>query len=406
MRKLLHSLRGQLSMFHESVKMSVSNIAHNRLRSFLTVLGIMIGVTAVIALITTINGVSGSISDSFASLGAGTLTLRVSGNDMQAGLTPEDLPIFRNIEHLDGITPSVSLKASVATHSASGTDITTNGYNAYYFEQNPKLVKRGRPLSPIDINAENRVCLISDDIVEDYFYAVDPIGQTLYVNNMIFTVIGLLDSDADGSITSLMGGASDIIMPYTTAMKLNGTNLITSLTIYVDVSDHSDAVQESIEKVLDPLFNYEDDTYTFISMASIGETMDTLLGMMSALLAGIASIALVVGGIGIMNMMLTSVTERTVEIGLKKAIGAQPGVIQLQFLIESFLLSMLGGVAGVILGILLSALLCSIMGTAFSVSYFAIALGVGFSAAVGIIFGWSPARKASKLRPIDALRSL
>ena len=134
--------------------------------------------------------------------------------------------------------------------------------------------------------------------------------------------------------------------------------------------------------------------------------MSSMLSMMSMLLGGIASIALLVGGIGIMNMMLTSVTERTVEIGLKKAIGAEPGQIQLQFLIESFLLSMAGGMIGVLLGIALSAILCSVMGTAFSLSYSAIALGVGFSAAVGIIFGWSPARKASKLSPIDALRRM
>ena len=134
--------------------------------------------------------------------------------------------------------------------------------------------------------------------------------------------------------------------------------------------------------------------------------MKTMMSMMSALLGGIASIALVVGGIGIMNMMLTSVTERTVEIGLKKAIGAEPGQIQMQFLIESFLLSMIGGLAGVVLGLILSAIMCHLMGTDFVISYGAIALGVGFSAAVGIIFGWSPARKASRLSPIDALRRM
>lgn len=134
--------------------------------------------------------------------------------------------------------------------------------------------------------------------------------------------------------------------------------------------------------------------------------MEEMLNMMTALLAGIASIALVVGGIGIMNMMLTTVTERTVEIGLKKALGAIPWQIQVQFLIESFLLSMIGGIAGVALGLLLSIILANVMGTTFAVSVGAIVLGVGFSAAVGIIFGWAPARKASKLNPIDALRSV
>lgn len=134
--------------------------------------------------------------------------------------------------------------------------------------------------------------------------------------------------------------------------------------------------------------------------------MEEMLSMMTMLLAGIASIALVVGGIGIMNMMLTTVTERTVEIGLKKALGAMPWQIQIQFLIESFLLSIIGGVVGVALGLALSFALCRMMGAAFTLSMSAIALGVGFSAAVGILFGWAPARKASKLNPIDALRSI
>ena len=141
-------------------------------------------------------------------------------------------------------------------------------------------------------------------------------------------------------------------------------------------------------------------------MDSVEDTMQTMMGMMSTLLAGIASIALVVGGIGIMNMMLTTVTERTVEIGLKKALGAMPWQIQAQFLIESFMLSMMGGLLGVAMGVVLSMVLCNVLGAAFTLSGSAIALGVGFSAAVGILFGFAPARKASRLNPIDALRSV
>ncbi len=154
------------------------------------------------------------------------------------------------------------------------------------------------------------------------------------------------------------------------------------------------------------MFSYEDDTYTITSMSSIEDTMNSMLSMVSTLLTGIASIALIVGGIGIMNMMLTTVTERTTEIGLKKAIGALPWQIQVQFLSESFMLSLIGGLMGVVLGLLLSLVMCQSMGAAFTINYGAIALGVGFSAAVGLIFGWAPARKASRLNPIDALRSV
>lgn len=165
-------------------------------------------------------------------------------------------------------------------------------------------------------------------------------------------------------------------------------------------------MSDELEARLDEMFSFEDDTYSVSTLSSIEDTMASMLSMMSALLAGIASIALVVGGIGIMNMMLTSVSERTVEIGLKKALGALPWQIQAQFLIESFMLSLLGGLAGVAFGLMLSWGLCAYMSTGFVLSMGAIALGVGFSAAVGIIFGWAPARKASRLNPIDALRAV
>ena len=160
-----------------------------------------------------------------------------------------------------------------------------------------------------------------------------------------------------------------------------------------------------MEPLLDSLFSYEDDTYTITTMDAIEDTMSSMLSMMSMLLGGIASIALLVGGIGIMNMMLTSVTERTAEIGMNKALGARPAQIQFQFLVESFLLSLMGGAIGAVLGVALSMALCNAIGSAFVISWGAIALGVGFSALVGIVFGWAPARKASRLNPIDALRS-
>ena len=233
-----------------------------------------------------------------------------------------------------------------------------------------------------------------------------PIGQTLYLAGRSFAVIGVLNEDGDSSVSGMMSGTADVVIPYTTALKMNGESLVTNLTVYLDSASASSTVEAELETFLDALFSYEDDTYTITTMDAIEDTMTSMLSMMSMLLGGIASIALLVGGICIMNMMLTSVTERTVEIGLKKAIGAEPGQIQLQFLIESFLLSMVGGLIGVALGIALSAILCSAMGTGFALSYSAIALGVGFSAAVGIIFGWSPARKASRLNPIDALRRM
>ena len=195
-------------------------------------------------------------------------------------------------------------------------------------------------------------------------------------------------------------------MPYTTAKKLMGTSTVSTLEIYVTDPDLTDAAIEEMEVVLDGIFNYKDDTYMIINMESMTDAMNLMTSMMMSLLVGIASIALVVGGIGIMNMMLVTVTERTTEIGLRKALGAEPGQIQMQFLIEAIILSLIGGVLGVIVGLTVSFLICLNTDILFSFNTFAVVLGVSFSAAVGIIFGWAPARKASNLNPIDALRSM
>ncbi|MDO4546656.1 MAG: ABC transporter permease [Clostridia bacterium] len=403
---MLKNLKAGLWMLLENIVMSVSNILHNRMRSFLTILGILIGVTAVIALITTISGVASSLSDSFSSMGAGSLTVSITGNDLKSGLGDEDFDTITAIEGVDGTTPSVSRRSRVSKGSIYERNITITGQNAYYFQRTPEVVARGRALNILDTDNMNFVCLISEEMVETFFYGVDPVGEMIYIDGMEFLVVGILSEDGDSSVSSMMSGGTDIIIPYSTALKLDNTTDVTSFTVYLTDANLQEQVESSLESVLDAMFSYEEDTYTITNMDALQETMDSMMSMMSGLLGGIASISLLVGGIGIMNMMLTSVTERTGEIGMKKALGARPGQIQAQFLIESFILSVTGGLIGVILGIILSISLCNLMGTTFVISYGAIALGVGFSAGVGIVFGWTPARKASKLNPIDALRSV
>ena len=403
---MLKKIRSTFIMLRECVSMSVRNICSNRVRSFLTVLGILIGVTAVIALITTISGVSGSLSSSFTSMGAGTLSVNVSGSDLKDGMTDADLNVLTEMDIIDGLTPSVSLSARVSRGGSYDTGVSISGKNYYYFRINDDTVTRGRTLNTIDEENTSFVCLIDSDMVEAFFYGVDPIGETLYIDGVPFLVVGLFSGDDSASIADMMSGSADILIPYTTALKMNNESVVTSFTVYLADGIDSETAADQIETEMDAMFSYEDDCFTITTMSGVEDTMESMLSMMSALLAGIASIALVVGGIGIMNMMLTTVTERTVEIGLKKALGALPWQIQAQFLIESFLLSMIGGVAGVLLGILLSLILCRAMGTDFVISVGAIVLGVGFSAAVGILFGWAPARKASRLNPIDALRSV
>ena len=402
---MLKKIRGTFVMIGECVRMSLDNIRGNKVRSFLTLLGIMIGVTAVIALISTISGVSGSLASSFNSMGAGRLSVSVTGSDLKSGMTPEDLAEVTVLDSVEGVVPSVSLNGRVSYGKTVETNVSVSGRNAYYFQSNPDMILQGRALNFIDDDNSTYVCVISQELIDTFFFGVNPLGETIYISGIPFTVVGRYEEDDGGGVASMFSGNPDVLIPYTTAMKINNTREITSFTVYLREGTDSEAAAAEIEERMDILFDYEDDCFTVTAMTSIEETMETMMSMMSTLLAGIASIALIVGGIGIMNMMLTTVTERTVEIGLKKALGAIPWQIQAQFLIESFLLSMIGGLLGVVFGLGLSYALCQVLETNFVLNTGAIVLGVGFSAAVGIIFGWTPARKASKLNPIDALRA-
>jgi len=403
---MLKKIKQFFRMLRECFVMSIHNILGSRMRSFLTILGILIGVAAVIALITTVSGFSGSLSDSFSSMGAGTLTVSVSGSELKEGLSSADLDTLTAMDCVRGVTPTVSLKARVSRGDAYESSVSVSGRNTFHFRENTELVSRGRAITPVDESNMSYVCLITPEMMETFFFGVDPLGETLYISGIPFQVVGILSNDTTESLTSLMSGSSDILVPYTTAMRLNNVNVVTSFTVYLADGVDSETGTTLLEAELDRMFSFEEDCFTVTNMSGVEDTMESMLNMVSALLAGIASIALVVGGIGIMNMMLTTVTERTVEIGLKKALGALPWQIQVQFLMESFMLSMIGGIVGILIGLILSYTLCTMMETSFVISMGAIALGTGFSAAVGILFGWAPARKASKLNPIDALRSM
>ena len=396
-------------MLKESLRMSLLNIRSNRMRSFLTVLGIIIGVMAIIALITVMHSATGEVTAQFENLGTGKLSVQATGTPLKSGLTEGDLERLSDISGVWGVSPTLSQQKSVVASGEVLEDVLIEGYGYAWFRRESDAVARGRALLPPDEEQLSRVCLIDSDLAAALFSGTDPIGQAVLVEGTRFIVVGVLkDADVDDVMSQLQAGdeSGTLIMPYTSYMRLFGVKGITSLEVYLDSAEQTDAVSEEMEGVLEAAFNYREDSYRIINMESLLDVMDTMMGLMTNLLVGIASIALLVGGIGIMNMMLVSVTERTSEIGLRKALGARPRSIQVQFLMESVILSLLGGLIGVALGLVVSALLAGMMDIAFVLSPGAIALGVGFSLAVGVIFGWAPARKASNLNPIDALRSM
>ncbi len=396
-----------LGMIRQSVIMSVQNIIANKMRTFLTTLGIIIGVGAVIALVTSVSAVTDYIMEQFSSLGAGTITISAPGTALKYGLSENDISEIEEMDNVKGVAPSVTVTAKVVRNDYVSSDVTVTGKNEDYFQKNDEIVTYGRAFTAQDMDGTVTVCLIDDDLAKTFFLGEDPLGKTIRVGGITYTVVGLCNPD--DTMTDMMVGITDsdgtIYIPYKNAMNMNGTNRVNSLDVYVDDTDRTDEVVDRIEAYLDNAFNDADNAYSIINMESLVEMMDDMSDIMTKLLAGIASISLLVGGIGIMNMMLVSVTERTKEIGLRKALGAEPGIIQLQFLIESIILSLLGGIIGILFGELLSYIALNAIDTEFRINLSAVALGFFFSLGVGIIFGWAPARKASNLNPIDALRS-
>jgi len=272
-----------------------------------------------------------------------------------------------------------------------------------YFENTEDLMAAGRTLNIIDIEQESKVCIIGNSVAKELFYGESPIGKEILINGISYYVVGIMQESSGFSFSS---NNDSVIIPYTTAMSVLNTKYISSVDIYMADENLSDEITKNIEASLNLAFNNKENAFTITNMQDMLSTLESMTTMMSLLLGGIASISLVVGGIGIMNMMLVSVTERTTEIGLRKALGAEPNTIKLQFLLEAIFLSLFGGIVGLGFGVLIAYLACILIGVELSLSVFTIILAIGFSMAVGVIFGLTPASKASKLNPIDALRSI
>ena len=396
-------------MLKESIIMSWQNIVGNKMRSFLTILGIVIGVSAIIALITIVQGVIDEANSQFVDLGAGKITIQAYGTPLKRGLSYSEVEELSTIENVSGVTPSLSISSSIVREENLLEDVSIEGKNEVFFRESKDIISYGRGFNILDMESKNKVAVIDDDIQKTLFTGEDPLGENILINGTNYTIVGLVNEDSSSDIMSAFGSTDSngkVFIPYTAAMNMAGVGNITALDISVSDTNFMDQVMDDVELALNKAFNYKDDSFNVINLDSMIEALETMQNMLTTMLGGIASISLLVGGIGIMNMMLVSVSERTTEIGLRKALGAEPSNIQVQFLIEAIFLSLFGGLIGVILGLWISYAVSGVIGTTFKLSTSAISLGVGFSAGIGIIFGWAPARKASLLNPIDALRSV
>lgn len=379
---------------------SWANIVNNKLRSALTMLGIVIGVASIIALITIVQGATGAITDEISSLGANILTVQARGTPLKPGLSANDLDRLEAIADVRGVSPTISGYVSVS-HRDKVLEAMVQGKNELYFRERPVQISAGRAINALDVDGANRVAVIGSDIARELFYGQNPLGRSLRIGGSTYTVVGLLAPSGGFALGSTNKA---VFIPYTAAMKTLGVRTVSSVEVHMADVARADEIIGQVEAVLLESFNYREQAYSIFNMQDALDVMKDVTRILSLLLAGIASISLVVGGIGIMNMMLVSVTERTTEIGLRKALGAEPVQIQIQFLTESVILSLGGGLAGIVMGLLIACAGSWFIGIPFCFSATTVIAAVGFSAAVGVLFGWMPARKASRLNPIDALR--
>ena len=399
----------------QAAAIAVRALRRNKLRSALTALGIIIGVASVVAMVAVGNGAQANITKQVSALGQNLLTVfagsRKAGG-VQSGLgsagtlTLADADaISREIRDVAAVSPEISATAQAI---ANGRNWSTSvvGESQDYLKIRDWKLAGGTMFDERDVRSAAKVAVIGSKTATELFGALDPLGQTVRIKNIPFTIIGLLQSKGAGR-----GGMNQddrVIIPFTTAMRrITGDKYLRSVNVQVVASDRMTVAQQQITSLLRQrhrLADGHDDDFNIFNQKEIADTVNSISVIITLLLGSVAGISLVVGGIGIMNIMLVSVTERTREIGIRIAIGAQPGDVRLQFLIEAVTLSLLGGLIGVLTGVGVSQLVGMVADFKAVVSTGSILLAFGVSSAIGIFFGFYPANKAAALDPIEALR--
>ena len=389
-----------------SFKMALRSISSNKLRAALTMLGIIIGVMALVVLVSLVNGATSSVTDAVSGLGTSMLTVSISDDK---GL-PLDLDTVNGYMEEDGIGLVAPYTSSSVTAIADGEsgEVTVYGATPAFYDVQGMQLAMGRFLKTSDVENHTYVCVINETAATELIGYVDCVDQAISLNGVEYTIVGVL-SDNEDSLTSMMSsGSLAVYLPYTSLLRLSDslTSEVTSFYVSAPENGTMETVEAAMTNILMERFEDDDEAFSISSQSVLEDTMSSITSILTILLGGIAAISLVVGGIGIMNIMLVTVTERTREIGIRKAIGASRGTILSQFLMEAVVLCMLGCALGIFLSWAILQTVTTVVSSldmSFSLDGGVVLIAVVFCFIIGVVFGLYPANKAAKMKPIDAL---
>ena len=389
-----------------SFKMALRSISSNKMRAALTMLGIIIGVMALVVLVSLVNGATSSVTDAVSGLGTSMLTVSISDDK---GM-PLDLDTVNGYMEEDGIglvAPYISSSVTASGDEASG-DVTVYGTTPAFYDVQGMQLAMGRFMKTSDVENHTYVCVINETAATELIGYVDCVDQAISLNGVEYTIVGVL-SDNEDSLTSMMSsGSLAVYLPYTSLLRLSDslTSEVTSFYVSAPENGTMETVEAAMTNILMERFEDDDEAFSISSQSVLEDTMSSITSILTILLGGIAAISLVVGGIGIMNIMLVTVTERTREIGIRKAIGASRGTILSQFLMEAVVLCMLGCALGIFLSWAILQTVTTVVSSldmSFSLDGGVVLIAVVFCFIIGVVFGLYPANKAAKMKPIDAL---